>query len=171
MRKNGLRDKDGVLVADTVSNEGLTWKDRDVIEKDASTFRSVDLEKRIFVRSNYAPDADGGNAVALFEKHVAHPSGEAYVTGSTPVEVALTEKVCEALQNGEILPCSEQEISLFEAEQSERVQRAVEAVAAKKNLYREKFVAVFGTDAGFEQAFEGVLKQQGLSEIMRELRS
>ncbi len=165
------RDKDGYVLPENASNEGLVWKERELIEKDASSYFASDNSKKVFVRSNFVPDADGGNVVALYENHAAHPSGEVYVAGSTPVEVALTERVAEALKDGQILVCSGKEIEAFEAERAGRVKRAVEQYAGEKETYRQKFVALFGTESGFEAAFEAILKQKGLQEIMTELRS
>jgi hypothetical protein len=58
--------------------------------------------KLIWVRSLLPIEADGGSRVALFEQNDAHPDGEAFVAGETPVQVAQTGAVLKALANGQI---------------------------------------------------------------------
>lgn len=55
--------------------------------------------KMIKVRSALEPEPDGGNRVALWEKHEAHPGGEIYIADQTVKEVAETLKVAEAIQD------------------------------------------------------------------------
>lgn len=61
----------------------------------------------ITVKSTLKPEPDGGNPVALYEKHPDHPKaneadpeGEAYVAGPNPVKVAKTPAVLKKLSEG-----------------------------------------------------------------------
>jgi hypothetical protein len=164
-------DSDGYAIAENLNNDGLVSKPLVRIVQEVKSYFVADHEKLIFVGSNYEQNSDGGDAVALTENHPAHPKGEAFVAGKVPVQVALTEKVVEALNDGLILFYSDKEVLAAEADRAERVQRAIRAVAGKKNLYREKFVSVFGTEEGFEAAFEAISKREGLLEIMKDLRA
>ncbi len=45
---------------------------------------------------------DGGSVVVLWEKNNAHPGGEAFIAGDTPVRVALTPTVQKLITDGRI---------------------------------------------------------------------
>ena len=58
--------------------------------------------KLIKVRSLLPAKKDGGNPVALWERDTAHPDGEAFIAGDTPVEVAETGAVLKAISDKKI---------------------------------------------------------------------
>ena len=64
---------------------------------------SADPTKFLFVASNLEPELDGGLPVALWSRDPAHGAGEVWVTGDTPVRVALTMEVRDKLHEGVLI--------------------------------------------------------------------
>lgn len=50
--------------------------------------------------------SDTGGRVALFERHSAHPTGEAFVSGESEVQVARTPLVDNKLKDGVLVEVS-----------------------------------------------------------------
>jgi len=57
----------------------------------------------IKVKSTLKQQPDGGHPVALYERDPAHPGGEVFVAGDTPVEAAITVGVVRAIQDGKLV--------------------------------------------------------------------
>lgn len=69
---------------------------------------SPDPSRLIVVKSNLAPEPpDNADAVALWERNEAHPDGEIYISGPQPVQVALTARVAEGLNEGRLVEVNE----------------------------------------------------------------
>jgi hypothetical protein len=109
----------------------------------------ADETKQIFVKSNFNPTKDGGDKVAFTERNEAHPSREAFVAGA-PTLIALTLAAVEALNTGQILECSADEVDSFTAKKFSDARRQLNI---QKEIQRRKFVALIGNDAGFEKAW------------------
>ncbi len=105
--------------------------------------------------------------MAFSEKHEAHPNGSVFVAGSKPEMAALTPNVALALSDGLLLPCSPGEVELYQTERTDRARRALET---KRKDYLEKFVAVFGSAEGFDEAFKAIEKREGLAAAIEVLR-
>jgi hypothetical protein len=127
---------------------------------------SVDLEARLFVKSNFEKSLDGGNLLAFFEKHNSHPEGEAFVAGGKPVLVALTPATIGALNTGEIVEASLEEVREF---QREKVERARSFVATKRELARQKFILLTGDDKGFDSAWNEKMRAAATLETIEEM--
>jgi hypothetical protein len=166
MKNSTIKDRDGYEVA-PFSNEGLIPTSITYIQTHITANFKANQNELIWVRSNYVDGKDGGSRLAFSEKHEAHPNGSVFVAGSKPEMAALTENLALALSDGEILPCSPDEVELYETERTARARRALET---KKQDYRERFVCVFGSDIGFESAFEAIEKQVGLTAAIQVLR-
>jgi hypothetical protein len=149
--KNLNRDYDGVLVVGMRENYFGGEPSAKIKEKVMPTFQ-VDEQKQIFVKSNFQTLSDDGGRVAFTEKNPAHPNdGEAFVAGAKPVLVALTPATTEALNDGLILACDDAEVSEATAE---RYKTARRHLASQKELFRRKFVALVGSENGFEKAWQ-----------------
>ncbi len=129
----------------------------------SSKFYEEDPAKVIEVVSNLVPREDGGDPVALFERHEAHPGGEAFIAGPRPVSVALTARVIEALREGRIIEASKQDRADYEAEQAERVTRSAEAF---KERARAEYVNLAGSDEGFESMWETHLRPKMIADAL-----
>jgi hypothetical protein len=149
--KNLNRDYDGVLVVGMRENYFGGEPSAKIKEKVMPTFQ-IDPEKHIFVKSNFQTLSDDGGRVAYTEKNPAHPNdGEAFVAGAKPVLVALTPATTEALNDGLILACDGAEISEFTAA---KYREARKTLANQKEVFRRKFVALVGSENGFEKAWQ-----------------
>ncbi len=149
--RNLNRDYDGVLVVGMRENYFGGEPSAKIIERVIPTFQ-VDPEKQICVKSNFKTLSDDGGRVAFSERHEAHPNdGEAFVAGARPVLVALTPATTEALNDGLILACDDAEVSEATAE---RYKTARRHLASQKDLFRRKFVALVGSENGFEKAWQ-----------------
>jgi hypothetical protein len=62
--------------------------------------------EHIMVRGTDTPAPDGGVRVGLWEQHPEHPDGEVLVAGPTPVEVARTPLVDQAISLRQIAQVS-----------------------------------------------------------------
>ncbi len=107
-------------------------------------------ETKIYVKSNFEPRRDAGQIVAFTERNENHPSGEAFIAGEKPTLIALTEAATEALNSGQILTCSDDEVRVFQAE---KIGRARKYIATQKELARQKYIQVIGSDNNFEAAW------------------
>jgi hypothetical protein len=166
MKNNTIRDLSGYEVG-KASNDGLIEKPITYIQTHINAPFRANPNELIFVKSNYVQESDGGDRVAFSEKHEAHPNSEAFISGAKPQLVALTENVALALSDGEILPASPDEVNSYEVERTDRARRALQA---KRQDYREKFVAVFGSAEGFDEAFKAIEKREGLAAAIEVLR-
>ncbi len=166
MQNTTIRDKDGFEIG-KFSNEGLIEKPIQYVQDRINAPYKSNPEETIFVKSNYVQLDDGGDRLAFSEKHEAHPNGSVFVAGSKPEMAALTENLALALSDGEILPCSPDEVELYQTERTDRARRALET---KRQDYLEKFVAVFGSAEGFEEAFKAIEKREGLAAAIEVLR-
>ncbi len=110
----------------------------------------ADESKQIFVKSNFNPTNDGGAILAFCEKDDAHPSREAFVAGAAPTKIALTLAAVEALNTGQILECSSDEVDSFTAKKFSEARRQLNI---QKEIHRRKFAALIGNDFGFEKAW------------------
>jgi hypothetical protein len=166
MKNSTIFDRDGFEIG-KFSNEGLIEKPITYIQTHINSTFKAKPNELIWVRSNYVEEKDGGNRIAFTEKSELHPNGSAFVAGSKPEAIALTENAALALSDGEILPCTAEEVELYEVERTARARRALET---KKQEYREKFISVFQSDVGFEQAFEAIEKREGLAAAIQVLQ-
>ncbi|HEX8264586.1 MAG TPA: hypothetical protein VF596_04120 [Pyrinomonadaceae bacterium] len=72
-------------------------------------------EKLVWVTSNLVLLPDGGHALLVNETNPAHPAGEVWIADKKPHFVALTEKICEQLNAGNlVLISAEQALELEE---------------------------------------------------------
>jgi hypothetical protein len=166
MKNSTIRDLSGYEVG-KASNLGLIPTPITYIQTHITANFKANPNQQIWVRSNYIEEKDSGNRIAFTEKSELHPNGEAFIAGSSPQKVALTANVALALSDGEIIPCSQEEIENYEAERVERARRALET---RKQDYLEKFVAVFGSAEGFDEAFKAIEKREGLAAAIEVLR-
>lgn len=84
----------------------------------------------IFVASALPDRPDGGHQVALWEADEAHPTGEVWIAGPAPVEVARTPGVTTAIAEGRMVEVSPAEARKLQArDQAERQARRQRAVA------------------------------------------
>jgi hypothetical protein len=149
--KNLNRDYDGVLVVGMRENYFGGEPSAKIKEKVMPTFQ-IDPEKHIFVKSNFQTLSDDGGRVAFSERHEAHPNdGEAFVAGARPVLVALTPATTEALNDGLILACDDSEVTDFT---NAKYREARKTLANQKEVFRRKFVALVGSENGFENAWK-----------------
>ncbi len=166
MKNSTIKDRDG-YEAGKWDNDGLTEKAINYVQdRINSTFKAKPNEQ-IWVRSNYVQESDGGDRIAFTEFHEAHPNGEAFIAGAKPEQVALTANVALALNDGLILPCSQDEVDSYQTERTDRARRALET---RKQDYLEKFRAVFQSDVGFDEAFQAIEKREGLAAAIEVLR-
>lgn len=70
-----------------------------------------DNKEYIWVVSNLSKNKDGGHPLALFEQNDDHPTGEAFVSGDTAVQVGMTSAVMEKLNKKVIRKANAPEIS------------------------------------------------------------
>jgi hypothetical protein len=61
--------------------------------------------RHFYVCSTRAANRDGSHDTVLFERDAAHPDGEAYVAGPTPVPVGDTGEVSRLLREGVLRKC------------------------------------------------------------------
>ncbi len=166
MKNTTNYDRDG-YEAGKWDNEGLTEKAISYVQDRINSTFKAKPDEQIWVRSNYVQESDFGDRIAFTEKSELHPNGEAFIAGAKPQMVALTENVALALNDGVILPCSPDEVQNYEAE---RIAQARKALETKKESYKERYIAVFETELGFEQAFEQIEKRIGLAAAIEVLR-
>jgi hypothetical protein len=149
--KELIRDSDGVFLAGMRENYFGGEPDVKIKERVMPTFQA-DPEKQIFVKSNFKTLNDDGGRVAFSERHEAHPNdGEAFVAGARPVKVALTARAAEALNTGLILACDDAEVTDFT---NAKYTKARKILASQKEIFRRKFVALVGSENGFEKAWQ-----------------
>ncbi len=123
-------------------------------------------ETRVFVKSNFAPRSDGGQIVVFTERSENHPNGEAFIAGDKPTLIALTEAATEALNSGQILICSDDEVRVFQAE---KISRARKYIATQKEVARQKYTQLCGTDKGFSAAWDESIRAKTALQAVEEI--
>jgi hypothetical protein len=94
------------------------------------------------------------NAVVLWERAGAHPNGETLIGGVSPTRAALTQKVVDRINAGEIRVLSEEEAKQADKQKAEQAARAkAQALANAKESRRQLYIQAVGTDRGFEQLY------------------
>lgn len=157
-------DGGGIAFAEFPENP---FGERDVfIRPNAASYYRANPETQIFVKSNLMSKSDGGHRLAFREKNAAHPDdGEAFVAGFEPVAVALTVAVCEALGTGEIVECSNGEVDAYAKAKLAKTRKHIQD---QKEFFRLNFIALVGTDAGFETAWETIHAKTALNAVLTE---
>jgi hypothetical protein len=139
---------DGVIIAGLPENMFAKAPTR--IVSTVKPRYQADESKQIFVKSNFNPTNDGGGKVVFTERNEAHPSREAFVSNAVPTKIALTLAAVEALNTGQILECSSDEVDSFTAKKFSDARRQLNI---QKEIHRRKFAALIGNDFGFEKAW------------------
>jgi hypothetical protein len=94
------------------------------------------------------------NAVVLWERAGAHPNGETLIGGVSPTRAALTQKVVDRINAGEIRVLGEEEAKQADKRRAEQAARAkAQALANIKESKRQLYIQAVGTDRGFEQLY------------------
>jgi hypothetical protein len=136
----------------------------ELIEKSKSArIYYADETVQLWVKSNIATRKDGGFETALSETNPAHPNGQAIVT-DRPALVALTETTANNLNNGSLVESSAEELATFEKETEERQETAK---VARKEAARQKYIAAYGFDNGFEAAYSAIEQTDTLAGLIR----
>ncbi len=94
------------------------------------------------------------NAVVLWERAGAHPNGETLIGGVSPTRAALTQKVVDRINAGEIRVLGEEEAKAADKQKAEQAARAkAQALANMKESKRQLYIQAVGTDRGFEELY------------------
>ncbi len=94
------------------------------------------------------------NAVVLWERAASHPNGETLIGGVSPTRAALTQKVVDRINAGEIRVLSEEEAKAADKQKAEQAARAkAQALANEKERRLQLYIQAVGTDRGFEQLY------------------
>jgi hypothetical protein len=94
------------------------------------------------------------NTVVLWERAASHPNGETLIGGASPTRAALTQKVVDCINAGEIRLLSEEEAKAADKQKAEQASRAkAQALANEKERRRQLYIQAVGTDRGFEQLY------------------
>jgi hypothetical protein len=141
-------DNDGVIIAGLP--EHMFVKAPTKIVAQVMPHYQADDSKQIFVKSNFNPTKDNGGKVAFCEKDEAHPANLAFVASDAPTLIALTLAAVEALNTGQILECSADEVDSFTAKRFSDARRQLNI---QKEIQRRRYVALIGDDKGFEKAW------------------
>jgi hypothetical protein len=141
-------DNDGVIIAGLPEN--MFVKAPTKIVSTVMPRYQADETKQIFVKSNFNPTADGGGKVAFSENDEAHPANLAFVASDSPSLIALTLAAVEALNTGQILECSADEVDSFTAKKFSDARRQLNV---QKEIHRRKYIGLVGNDFGFEKAW------------------
>ncbi len=97
------------------------------------------------------------NAVVLWERAGAHPNGETLIGGVSPTRAALTQKVVDRINAGEIRVLNEEEAKAADKQKATQAARAkAQALANEKESKRQLYIQAVGTDRGFEELYTSV---------------
>jgi hypothetical protein len=148
-----------------VKTDGFFTKSRQFEFLDTETpapYLSVCNEK-IWLKSNLAPRSDGGERVALWERHAWHENGEIFIADNVPHLCGQTEAVCKAVIERILIVVDKAEAENYLNEKliaEATGKRQAAAREAEQIEFFKKYHLAFGHRIGSREAWAAIQKSE-----------